>query len=195
MCAASIPHPKLGWFYRYDAVYCHEVLFNRGRTVFPGRLTSHPAKGESVSSSAAAYLSLFLAAFLAATIIPAQSEAGLSALILTSEKNVILLIAVAAIGNVLGSVVNWYLGRWINRFSGWRLFPIKPARLTRATLWYQRYGRWSLLLSWVPFIGDPITIAAGVMREPLLSFLLIVSFAKTTRYILVAVIALKLILT
>ena len=187
-----MPHPKLGWFYRHDAVYCREVLFNRGRTVFSGRLASHPAKGQSVSSSAA-YLSLFLAAFLAATIIPAQSEAGLSALILTSGNNVILLIAVAAIGNVLGAVVNWYLGRWINRFSERRWFPIKPAQLTRATLWYHRYGRWSLLLSWVPFIGDPITIVAGVLREPLLSFILIVSFAKTTRYILVAVITLKLI--
>ena len=144
-------------------------------------------------SSSATYLSLFLAAFLAATIIPAQSEAGLSALILTSGNNVILLVAVAAIGNVLGAVVNWYLGRWVNRFSDRRWFPIKPAQLTRATLWYHRYGRWSLLLSWVPFIGDPITIVAGVLREPLLSFILIVSFAKTTRYILVAVITLKLI--
>ena len=187
-----MPHPKLGWFYRHDAVYCREVLFNRGRTVFSGRLASHPAKGQSVSSSAA-YLSLFLASFLAATIIPAQSEAGLSALILTSGNNVILLVAVAAIGNILGAAMNWYLGRWVNRFSDRRWFLIKPAQLTRATLWYHRYGRWSLLLSWVPFIGDPITIAAGVLREPLLSFILIVSFAKTTRYILVAVITLKLI--
>ena len=192
MCAASMPNPKLGWFYRHDAVYCHKVLFNRGRTVFSGRLASLLAKGQSVSSSAA-YLSPFLAAFPAATIILAQSKAGLTALILTSENNVILLVAVLGIGNVLGAVVNWYLGHRINRFSDRRLFPIKPAKLSRATLRYHKYGRWSLLLSWVSFIGDPITIAAGVLREPLLSFLLIVSFAKTTRYILVAVITLKLI--
>ncbi len=144
-------------------------------------------------SSFTTYVSLFFAAFLAATIIPAQSEVGLSALILTSGNSVMLLIAVAAIGNVLGAVVNWYLGQWITRFSDRRWFPIKPTQLTRAMLWYHKYGRWSLLLSWVPFIGDPITTAAGVLREPLLSFLLIVSFAKTARYILVAVITLKLI--
>ena len=144
-------------------------------------------------SSSATYLSLFFAAFLAATIVPAQSEAGLSTLILASGKNVILLVVVAAIGNVLGAVVNWYLGRWIDRFNNRRWFPIKPTQLNRATLWYRKYGRWSLLLSWVPFIGDPITIVAGVLREPLLSFILIVSFAKTTRYILVAMITLKLI--
>ena len=144
-------------------------------------------------SSSATYISLFLAAFLAATIVPAQSEAGLSSLILVSEKSVILLVVVAAIGNVLGAVANWYLGRWIDRFKNRRWFPIKPTQLNRATLWYRKYGRWSLLLSWVPFIGDPITLAAGVLREPMLSFLLIVGFAKTTRYILVAIITLKLI--
>ena len=144
-------------------------------------------------SGSIAYLSLFLAAFLAATIIPAQSEAGLSALIMTTENNVILLVVVATFGNVLGAVVNWYLGRWVNRFSDRRWFPIKPLQLSRATLWYRKYGRWSLLLSWLPFIGDPITIAAGVLREPFLSFVLIVGFAKAIRYILVAVITLNLI--
>ncbi len=144
-------------------------------------------------SGSIAYLSLFLAAFLAATIIPAQSEAGLSALILTTGNNVILLVVVATFGNVLGAVVNWCLGRWVNRLSDRRWFPIKPLQLSRATLWYRKYGRWSLLLSWLPFIGDPITIAAGVLREPLLSFVLIVGFAKAARYILVAVITLNLI--
>ena len=144
-------------------------------------------------SGSTAYLSLFFAAFLAATIIPAQSEAGLSALILTTGNNVVLLVVAATFGNVLGAVVNWYLGRWVNRFSDCRWFPIKPLQLSRATLWYRKYGRWSLMLSWLPFIGDPITIAAGVLREPLLSFVLIVGFAKAARYILVAVITLNLI--
>ena len=144
-------------------------------------------------SCSTAYLSRFLAAFLAATIIPAQSEAGLSALIMTTENNVILLVVVATFGNVLGAIVNWYLGRWVNRFSDRRWFPIKPLQLSRATLWYRKYGRWSLLLSWLPFIGDPITVAAGVMREPLLSFVLIVGFAKAARYMMVALITLNLI--
>ena len=144
-------------------------------------------------SSSATYLSIFIASFLAATIIPAQSEAGLSALILTTRSNIVLLIATATFGNVLGAVVNWYLGRWIDNFSKRNWFPIKPPQLTQATIWYHKYGRWSLLLSWVPFIGDPITIAAGMLREPILSFILIVGFAKTARYILIAMITLNLI--
>ena len=137
-----------------------------------------------------AYSGLFIAAFLAATILPAQSEAGLAALILTSPASVILLVATASLGNVFGSVVNWYLGRGINRFTSKRWFPAN-AQLSRATSWYSRYGRWSLLLSWAPIIGDPLTVVAGIMREPLLRFLLIVGIAKTSRYIVVAMLALQ----
>ena len=138
----------------------------------------------------AAYGGLFIAAFLAATILPAQSEAGLAALILASPTSVTLLVATASFGNVLGSVVNWYLGRCINRFTGKRWF-LANTELSRATSWYGRYGRWSLLLSWVPVIGDPLTLVAGIMREPLLRFLLIVGIAKTGRYIVVALFALQ----
>ena len=137
-----------------------------------------------------AYGGLFMAAFLAATILPAQSEAGLSALILASPASVTLLLATASLGNVLGSVVNWYLGRGIYRFTGKQWFPANT-QLSRATSWYGRYGRWSLLLSWVPVIGDPLTVVAGIMREPLLRFLLIVGIAKTSRYIVVALLALQ----
>ena len=137
-----------------------------------------------------AYGGLFIAAFLAATILPAQSEAGLAALILASPASVILLVATASLGNVCGSVVNWYLGRGITRFTGKKWFP-ENAQLSRATNCYRRYGRWSLLLSWVPVIGDPLTVVAGIMREPLLRFLLIVGIAKTGRYIGVALLALQ----
>ena len=144
-------------------------------------------------SSFAAYLSLFFAAFLAATIIPAQSEAGLSALILAKNHSVVVLVLVAAAGNIMGATVNWCLGRWLDNFNDRKWFPINPKYLARATSWYRKYGRWSLLLSWIPFIGDPITVAAGLLREPLISFLLIVGFAKTARYILVAAISMNLI--
>ena len=137
-----------------------------------------------------AYSGLFIAAFLAATILPAQSEAGLAALILASPASVILLVATASLGNILGSVVNWYLGRGINRFASERWFPAN-AQLSRATSWYSRYGRWSLLFSWAPIIGDPLTVVAGIMREPLLRFLLIVGIAKTSRYVVVAILSLQ----
>ena len=137
-----------------------------------------------------AYGGLFIAAFLAATILPAQSEAGLATLILASPASVALLVATASLGNVLGSVVNWYLGRGIRQFNGKRWFSVNT-RLSRATSWYSRYGRWSLLLSWLPIIGDPLTVVAGIMSEPLLRFMLIVGIAKTGRYIVVALLALQ----
>ncbi|WP_406872730.1 YqaA family protein [Aminobacter sp. P9b] len=134
----------------------------------------------------AAYGGLFVAALAAATLLPAQSEAVLAGLILNGGHSLALLIAVATIGNVLGSLVNWVLGRQVERFKDRRWFPASPATLARAESWYRRYGRWSLLLSWVPIIGDPLTLIAGTLKEPLWSFLSLVSIAKLTRYVAVA---------
>ena len=133
-----------------------------------------------------AYGGLFMAAFLAATIIPAQSEAALVGLLALKTYPAVSLIAVASVGNVLGAVVNWWLGRGIENFKDRKWFPVKPRALAKAQHWYSKYGRWSLLLSWVPIIGDPITVAAGVMREKFLPFLLLVSIAKIGRYLLIA---------
>ncbi|MBO6836065.1 MAG: DedA family protein [Alphaproteobacteria bacterium] len=137
------------------------------------------------------YGGLFLLSFLAATIFPAQSEVGLAALILSQDYSLVLLIAVASAGNTLGSVVNWALGRGVERFRDKRWFPVKPDQLNRAIAWYRKYGRWSLLMSWAPFIGDPLTVVAGILREPILSFVLLVAFAKTVRYIVVAALTLQ----
>ncbi len=129
-----------------------------------------------------AYAGLFIAAFVAATLLPAQSEAVLVGLLQAGYRPW-LLVTVASIGNVLGSLVNWYLGRGIDRYSGRPWFPVKPPALARATRWYRRYGRWSLLLSWLPIVGDPLTLVAGVMRERLGVFVTLVAIAKTGRYI------------
>ncbi|GAB3051520.1 YqaA family protein [Stenotrophomonas tumulicola] len=136
-------------------------------------------------------LGLFLAAFVAATLVPAQSEAVLVAL-LVGGGNPWLLVAVATAGNVLGAMLNWWLGRQALRFQGRRWFPVSPALLQQAQAWYHRYGRWSLLLSWAPVIGDPITLAAGVMREPLRMFLPLVLLAKAGRYVVLALATLGL---
>ena len=136
------------------------------------------------------YAGLFLIAFLAATVLPAQSELGLAGLIVSGNHSVVLLVAVASAGNSLGAVVNWGLGRGVERFADRRWFPVRPERLERATGWYRRYGRWSLLLSWAPFVGDPLTVVAGMLREPLASFLALVIVAKTGRYIVVSALAL-----
>lgn len=129
---------------------------------------------------------LFLAAFTAATLIPAQSEAVLVAMILNAAQPVWLLLAVATVGNVLGSIVNWMLGRFLIRFVDRRWFPVSPHQLDRAAGWYARRGHWSLLGAWLPVVGDPLTLAAGVMREPFWRFALIVTLAKSGRYLVLA---------
>ena len=140
-----------------------------------------------------AYAALFLAAFVAATLLPAQSESVLAGLLVAGGHSPVLLVLVAGVGNVLGSLVNYVLGRAALRFRDRRWFPAGPAALARASRWYGRYGRWSLLLSWAPLIGDPLTVAAGIMREPLWSFLLLVATAKFARYALLAAVTLQLI--
>jgi membrane protein YqaA with SNARE-associated domain len=136
---------------------------------------------------------LFGVSFLAATILPAQSEIGLAALIISDDYSLSVLIAVASLANTLGAVVNWAIGRGVDKLHDKKWFPATPRQLEKATTWYHKYGRWSLLMSWAPFIGDPLTLAAGVLREPFLSFLVIVAIAKTVRYLVVAAITLGLI--
>lgn len=143
-------------------------------------------------SALAAYGGLFFVALAAATILPMQSEAALAGLLLMEAYPVWLLLAVASAGNVLGSLINWLLGRGIEGFRGKRWFPVRPEALERAQTWYQRYGKWSLLLSWVPVIGDPLTVVAGVLREPLPVFLALVTVAKVGRYLVVAAVTLGL---
>jgi membrane protein YqaA with SNARE-associated domain len=132
--------------------------------------------------SLAALTALFLTAFGAATLLPLQSEAVLIGLLLRGEHPVILLLAVATAGNVLGAIVNWWLGRYIEHWRNRSWFPVSGSTLDRAQASYHRYGRWSLLLSWAPIIGDPLTVVAGVMKEPFWSFLLLVTAAKAGRY-------------
>jgi membrane protein YqaA with SNARE-associated domain len=135
---------------------------------------------------------LFLVAFGAATILPMQSEPVLVGMLLASDHPAWLLVAVASLGNVLGSVANWALGLQIHRWRDKRWFPVKPAALARAEDWYRRWGRFSLLLSWAPLIGDPLTVAAGVLRESLPVFVLLVTIAKTLRYVVLALLTLGL---
>ncbi len=134
---------------------------------------------------------LLAVSFIAATLLPAQSELLLAGLVIKQTHPIIMLVAVASMGNTLGSIVNWWLGRQVERLRHHRRFPVSPAMLERAQRWYKRYGLWSLWLSWVPVIGDPLTVVAGVMRAPLLTFTLIVATAKTVRYAVVAYAALK----
>ena len=139
------------------------------------------------------YGSLFIVAFLAATLLPAQSEIFLASLLYVGAHPYWLLIMVACLGNVLGSTVNWILGRYLVHFQDRSWFPVKSEKLRQAEQWYQKYGRWSLLLSWMPVIGDPLTLIAGVLKEPFSSFLAIVAFAKLARYLFVFAVTLQIV--
>ncbi|MDO4222481.1 MAG: YqaA family protein [Acinetobacter sp.] len=139
-----------------------------------------------------AYLILFATAFIAATLFPAQSEAVLLSLLYQKQYSPLLLIAVASTGNILGSCINWYLGLHLQRFQQHRWFPFSAQSLAKAQHFYQRYGVYSLLLSWLPIIGDPITLIAGVLKTPFWRFVIIVSMAKIGRYVFIYLIYLGL---
>lgn len=137
-----------------------------------------------------AYVGLFLSALIAATIPPAQSEAVLVGLMVSQSHPVAALLVVATLGNVLGAVVNWGLGRWVVRFKDRSWFPASERQLARAQGWYGRCGRWSLLGSWLPVVGDPLTVVAGILREPFVPFVVLVTIAKGGRYLILAVVTL-----
>ena len=131
------------------------------------------------------YLSLFVISFLAATILPFSSELTLAGLIITSNYDNLLLLIVASFGNVLGSVVNWVLGFYSRNLSTKKWFPIKEEQIKKSSTWFNKFGRWSLLFAWVPFIGDPLTLVAGLFRVRFIEFLILVTIGKVSRYIII----------
>lgn len=127
-------------------------------------------------------LALALSAFTSATLLPGTSEAAFVALHAAGAAPAWLLLAVASAANLAGSCVNWALGRFASGYAGRRWFPVSPAEIARASGWYSHYGWPSLLLSWAPVVGDPLTVVAGFLRTPFLLFLIVVGIAKTARY-------------
>ncbi len=131
------------------------------------------------------YLMLFASAFIAATILPFYSEAFLYVL-LQDARSPLLPVAVATAGNVLGACLNWWLGVGILRFRQRRWFYFSDAQIAKAQRWFQHYGVWTLLLSWVPVVGDPLTLIAGILRVRFPVFVLLVLAGKLSRYVFIA---------
>lgn len=129
---------------------------------------------------------LFVSAFLSATLLPGSSEALLVALILQGGFDPVALTIVAAAGNTLGSLFNWACGRWLMDRSDARWFPVSERHLARAKRWFARFGLPSLLFSWLPVVGDALTLVAGVLGVRVLPFLLLVGAGKLARYAVVA---------
>ncbi|WP_208293443.1 YqaA family protein [Zophobihabitans entericus] len=131
------------------------------------------------------YFILFSTAFIAATLIPAQSEAALLSMLVLSNSSAAILILVATAGNVLGSTVNWWLGTKIEKYKDRKWFPVSEKRLIQAQSYYHKFGSIILLLSWLPVIGDPITLVSGVLKENIYKFLILVTLAKFGRYLVI----------
>ena len=130
----------------------------------------------------AAHLTLLGVAFLAATIVPGSSEVVLVAMVAERPADLATLFTAATVGNTTGSAVNWALGRWFQRFAGRRWFPASDKQLDRAGAWFKRYGAWSLLLAWLPIVGDALTVIAGIFRLNIYAFLVLVAVGKAGRY-------------
>ena len=131
------------------------------------------------------YLSLFIISFLAASIIPFSSELTLAGLMATSNYDNLFLLIAASFGNILGSVVNWILGFYSRNLSKKKWFPFKDEQIEKSSKWFNKFGRWSLLFAWVPIIGDPLTLAAGLLRVKFIEFLILVTIGKVGRYLVI----------
>ncbi|MGJ8619721.1 MAG: YqaA family protein [Methylophilaceae bacterium] len=136
------------------------------------------------------YIGLFVAAFLAATILPLSSELVLSALLI-SGLSPASLVAVATLGNVLGALTNYLLGYWASLGIVKKWLKCSEVEFVRAEQRFKKYGILSLLFAWIPIIGDPITVIAGVLRINLLLFLILVTTGKLLRYIVVSYLILQ----
>lgn len=136
------------------------------------------------------YAGLFVAAFLAATILPLSSEVVLSAL-LVSGLAPNSLIAIATLGNVLGALTNYALGYWASLKVIKQWLRMSDSDFTNAQQRFEKYGMLSLCFAWVPIIGDPLTVIAGVMRIRIIWFLVLVTLGKLLRYIVISHIVLS----
>lgn len=138
-------------------------------------------------SGIAPYAGMFAVAFLAATLLPAQSEAVFAGMLVAGDCDPLILLLSATAGNTLGALANWLLGRFIDHFRHRKWFPFNAKAIGRAELWYARWGKWSLLLSWAPVAGDLLTLAAGMMRLRLAVFLPLIILAKGGRYLAILI--------
>ena len=126
--------------------------------------------------------------FAAATLLPFSSEAMLLAALAAGRASPVSLVVTATVGNVAGAVFNWWLGQNLRQFQSYSWFPFSPASIETASQRFAAYGHWSLLLAWVPGIGDPLTVVAGLLRVPFRRFLLLVAAGKAARYAALAAI-------
>lgn len=125
--------------------------------------------------------SLFFSALVAATLFPGGSEALLVYRLQTNPEQMMFLLLVATTGNVLGSIITYAMGRFGIQL-GERWFAISEQRIAQARIYFEKYGKLTLLFAWLPIIGDPICLAAGILRYAFLPFVVLVGLGKLIRY-------------
>lgn len=129
--------------------------------------------------------SLFFSALISSTLFPGGSEAVLLYK-LQQGGDALSLVAVATLGNVLGSLITYGMGRLGNEAVHKRWLRMDEAKVARAESWFGKYGMPSLLLAWLPVVGDPLCLVAGLLRSSVLLFLLLVTIGKAGRYAFIA---------
>jgi len=129
------------------------------------------------------YTFLWFHSFAAATLLPIGSEPTLLVL-LEEGYSPMLLLFFATAGNTMGAVVNWLVGRYLLRFRNAKWFPVKNDTLEKAQKQFSDRGVWVLLFAWLPVVGDPLTLVAGILRVNLVTFVLLVGFGKCMRYMM-----------
>ena len=139
------------------------------------------------------YWGMGVAAFLAGTFFPFSSEAVMAALLASSNMDPVLTVASGTIGNVLGSMVNYFIGSLCKPETVSKLFRIKPNRMETAQRYVMRYGAWMGFFAFIPILGTAISIALGMLKANVWGTLFSTFLGKTLRYIVVSysVIALK----
>ena len=128
---------------------------------------------------------LFFSALISSTLLPGGSEA-LLLYRLNEGGNALRLVLIATVGNVLGSLITYGMGRLGNEVLHRKWLRISEAQTDRAERWFNKYGRPSLLFAWLPVVGDPLCLVAGLLRCHLISFLILVSIGKLVRYAILA---------
>jgi membrane protein YqaA with SNARE-associated domain len=128
---------------------------------------------------------LFFSALLSATLLPGGSEVLLLVRI-NADGDPMTLVLIATAGNLLGSLLTYALGRLGNHAWHHRWLRIGDRDLVRAEQWFARWGRPALLLAWLPVVGDPLCLVAGLLRVGLPSFVLLVGIGKFFRYAAIA---------
>jgi membrane protein YqaA with SNARE-associated domain len=130
------------------------------------------------------YLILFVSAFISATLFPLGSEA-LLIYDIKEGYNIYLLVVVATVGNSLGSLLNYFLGLKGEEYLVEKKL-INEKMILKSKSYFDKYGSISLLFSWLPIIGDPITFVAGILKYDLKKFIVLVFIAKLSRYLFIA---------